>query len=136
MLPDVHWVGGNPWDGSKANVYGWAAWNGPKATLALRNPAASRQTFTITLREHYPHAKIVYIIGAIRTSKRLLDIQEAHDAAIADAASRGDYEVYRMDFTPDDGSLGSGAVGHPSMRHHALMAEELTAFLRGITGWE
>ncbi len=51
VLPDVHWVGGNPWDGSKANVYGWASWNGEKATLALRNPAASRQTFTTTLRE-------------------------------------------------------------------------------------
>ena len=51
VLPDVHWVGGNPWDGSKANVYGWAAWNGEKATLALRNPSASAQTFTTTLRE-------------------------------------------------------------------------------------
>ena len=51
VLPDVHWVGGNPWDGSKANVYGWAAWNGERAMLALRNPAASAQTFTTTLRE-------------------------------------------------------------------------------------
>ncbi|MBR6140842.1 MAG: hypothetical protein IKQ37_03635 [Bacteroidaceae bacterium] len=51
VLPDVHWVGGNPWDGSKANVYGWAAWNGERATLALRNPAASAQIFTTTLRE-------------------------------------------------------------------------------------
>lgn len=51
VLPDVHWVGGNPWDGTKANVYGWAAWNGKKATLALRNPAASVQTFKTTLRE-------------------------------------------------------------------------------------
>ena len=51
VLPDVHWVGGNPWDGSKANVYGWAAWNGEKATLALRNPSASAQTFKTTLRE-------------------------------------------------------------------------------------
>ncbi|MBO7067227.1 MAG: hypothetical protein J6W52_00890 [Bacteroidaceae bacterium] len=51
VLPDVHWVGGNPWDGSKANVYGWAAWNGERATLALRNPSASTQTFTTTLRE-------------------------------------------------------------------------------------
>ena len=51
VLPDVHWVGGNPWDGSKANVYGWAAWNGERATLALRNPSASVQTFTTTLRE-------------------------------------------------------------------------------------
>ena len=51
VLPDVHWVGGNPWDGSKANVYGWAAWNGKKATLALRNPSAGAQKFTTTLRE-------------------------------------------------------------------------------------
>ena len=51
VLPDVHWVGGNPWDGSKANVYGWAAWNGERATLALRNPSTSAQTFTTTLRE-------------------------------------------------------------------------------------
>ncbi len=51
VLPDVHWVGGNPWDGSQANVYGWAAWNGEKATFALRNPSASAKTFTITLRE-------------------------------------------------------------------------------------
>ena len=51
VLPDVHWVGGNPWEGSKANVYGWAAWNGEKATLALRNPAASQQTFRTTLRQ-------------------------------------------------------------------------------------
>lgn len=51
VLPDVHWVGGDPWDGSKANVYGWAAWNGERATLALRNPSASAQIFTTTLRE-------------------------------------------------------------------------------------
>ncbi|MDE6462659.1 MAG: hypothetical protein K2L32_07780 [Muribaculaceae bacterium] len=51
VLPDAHWVGGNPWDGSRANVYGWASWNGDKSTLALRNPAASAASFTFTLRE-------------------------------------------------------------------------------------
>ena len=51
VLPDVHWVGGNPWNGSKANVYGWASWNGTKSTLALRNGAAAQQQFTTTLRE-------------------------------------------------------------------------------------
>jgi len=51
VLPDAHWVGGNPWDGKKANVYGWAAWNGKKSVLTLRNPSTSEQTFTTTLRE-------------------------------------------------------------------------------------
>lgn len=51
VFPDAHWVGGNPWDGKKANVYGWAAWNGKKSVLTLRNPSTSAQTFTTTLRE-------------------------------------------------------------------------------------
>lgn len=51
VLPDIHWVGGHPWDGKKANVYGWAAWNAKKAVLTLRNPAAYEQTITLTLRE-------------------------------------------------------------------------------------
>lgn len=51
VLPDAHWVGGNPWTGSQQQVYGWASWNGEKATLALRNGANSSQTYTFTLRE-------------------------------------------------------------------------------------
>ncbi|MGN1255793.1 MAG: hypothetical protein ACI4UA_01360, partial [Bacteroidaceae bacterium] len=51
VLPDIHWVGGNPWDGSNNNVYGWASWNGEKATFALRNPSTSQKTFTFTLRD-------------------------------------------------------------------------------------
>ena len=93
------------------------------------------KSFTKTLRGHYPHAKIVYLIGAIPVSKRLTDIQAAQDAAIADAASRGDHEVYRMNFTPDDSSLGMGSQGHPSLRRQALMGEELAAFLRELMSW-
>ena len=50
VLPDAHWVGGNPWTGSKAEVYGWAAWNGTKSTLALRNGANNAQAYSFTLR--------------------------------------------------------------------------------------
>ena len=53
VLPDAHWVGGNPWTGSQQQVYGWASWNGAKATLALRNGANNAQTFTFTLREAF-----------------------------------------------------------------------------------
>ena len=50
VLPDAHWVGGNPWNGSAASVYGWASWNGTKSTLALRNGANDAQTYNFTLR--------------------------------------------------------------------------------------
>ena len=51
VLPDIHWVGGCPYDGSAHNIYGWASWNGKKATLALRNGGTSAQSYTTTLRE-------------------------------------------------------------------------------------
>ena len=51
VLPDAHWVGGNPWTGSAAQVYGWASWNGTKSTLALRNGSNDQKNFTFTLRE-------------------------------------------------------------------------------------
>ena len=51
VLMDAHWVGGDPWTGSKAEIYGWAAWNGTKSTFTLRNGANGEQTITITLRE-------------------------------------------------------------------------------------
>lgn len=51
VLPDIHWVGGNPWTGAKAEVYGWAAWNGEKAVLTLRNGHTAKQSYKTTLRE-------------------------------------------------------------------------------------
>ncbi len=51
VMADVHWVGGDPWDGSNVNVYGWAAWNEEKSVLTLRNPSTNSKTFTFTLRD-------------------------------------------------------------------------------------
>ncbi len=51
VLEDVHWVGGNPWDGTKGCVYGWAAWNPRKCTLTLRNSDAAQQSLSTSLRE-------------------------------------------------------------------------------------
>lgn len=51
VLPDSHWVGGTPWDGTKTNVYGWASWNGKNCVLTLRNGATSQQTINLTLRQ-------------------------------------------------------------------------------------
>lgn len=51
VLPDIHWVGGNPWNGRKASIYGWAAWNGEKCVLTLRNGGSYAQKLNTTLRE-------------------------------------------------------------------------------------
>ena len=51
VLDDVHWVGGNPWDGKDGDIYGWAAWNKSKCTLTLRNSSAKEKTLRTTLRK-------------------------------------------------------------------------------------
>ncbi len=44
VLVDAHWVGGDP---LKLEPYGYAAWNGRKATLMLRNPDDRPRTIAV-----------------------------------------------------------------------------------------
>lgn len=88
VLPDIHWVGGNPWDGSKVNVYGWAAWNGKKTTLTLRNPDVQERTLTTTLR-------------------KVFDIPEAFNTTITLNSSFDDQKI------AVDGGLKGINVGEP-----------------------
>ena len=93
------------------------------------------KAFVKTLRSHYPKAKIVLLTGTMIKNKRLAAVQQAQQAAIDDAAKRGDKEVYRFDFTPDDGSLGWGYGRHPSRKRHEQMAAELTPYLQKLMNW-
>lgn len=68
VLPDIHWVGGNPWDGAHANVYGWAAWNGKKVTLTLRNPDVKPQAMTTTLRKVFDIPEYIKTTVTLRSS--------------------------------------------------------------------
>ena len=74
VLPDIHWVGGNPWTGSKEEVYGWAAWNGEGAVLTFRNGANQEQTFTTTLRKALDIP--AYQKGSITLTKAFADQAE------------------------------------------------------------
>ena len=49
-----------------------------------------------------------------------------------EARKAGDKQVYRFDFSPQDGSLGYGTDYHPSLERHQKMADELTPFLRQL----
>ena len=51
VLADIHWVGGNPWNGKDGDIYGWAAWNKQKCTLTLRNSSDKEKTLHTTLRK-------------------------------------------------------------------------------------
>ena len=68
VLPDIHWVGGNPWDGKQAHVYGWASWNGKKTTLTLRNPDTKAQTLTTTLRRVFDIPAYIHTTVTLHSS--------------------------------------------------------------------
>lgn len=95
-------------------------------------------SFYKTLRQHFPTARIVLLTGTMikAGSKRDTDLRQTLDRVRDEALAAGDTLVYRFDMTPEDGTLGWGSCYHPSMQRHAVMADELTAYLRRITGWE
>ena len=83
VLPDIHWVGGDPWTGAKSEVYGWASWNGRKATLALRNGQASAQSFTTTLRKALEIP--AHVTGTITFTKAFTDQADLEGLTVGEA---------------------------------------------------
>ncbi len=91
--------------------------------------------FLSQVRGHHPKAKIVLLCGSMLQGKELELVRHHLDTVCEEAHQRGDKEVYRFDFTPQNGDLKYGADWHPSLWQHQKMAGELTAFLRVLMGW-
>ena len=87
------------------------------------------------VRTHNPQAKIVFLCGSMLEGKELETAKRLLNEVADEARQAGDREVYRFDFTPQAGDLGYGNDWHPSLWQHEKMAAELTAYLRGLTGW-
>ncbi len=79
--------------------------------------------------------KIVLLSGPMLGQKENELEKGVLDRICKDFCKKGDREIYRFDFTPQTGSLGYGASGHPSKAQHRLMADELLPFLRKIMNW-
>lgn len=92
--------------------------------------------FVKTLRGYYPQAKIILLSGTMRRGQRLADLTSSLDETVAKLLDEGISDIYRLDFTPADGSLGYGTGKHPSLKQHLQMADELTPFIQKIMGWE
>ena len=84
------------------------------------------------VRTNNPKAKIVFLCGSMLNGN-VLDICKKILNEVTDEAHKaGDKQVYRFDFSPQDGSLGYGTDWHPSLERHQKMADELTPFLRQL----
>lgn len=87
------------------------------------------------VRKAYPETKIVFLCGPMMGSDDLVMAKKTMDEVVAEANKLGDKQVYRFDFTPQNGDLGYGASWHPSFWQQEKMAGELTPFLRKLMGW-
>ena len=91
--------------------------------------------FLKQVRSHNPQAKIVYLCGSMLNGKELDIAKKTLNEVVEEAHKDGDKEVYRFDFTPQNGDLYYGASWHPSLWQHQKMAGELTAYLRTLMHW-
>jgi len=93
------------------------------------------QTLLKMVRQHNPKAKIVFLCGSMLLDKELEIAKKLLDEVAAEAQKAGDRQVYRFNFTPQNGDLGYGNDYHPSIWQHEKMAAELTAYLRSLMQW-
>ena len=91
--------------------------------------------FLKQVRQHNPKAKMVYLCGTMLNGKELDIAKQTLNEVVEEAKKDGDTEVYRFDFTPQNGDIGYGADWHPSVWQHQKMAGELTAYLRALMHW-
>ena len=87
------------------------------------------------VRDHNPKAKVVFLCGSMLNGKELEIAKKTLDEVTAEANKAGDKEVYRFNFTPQNGDLGYGNDYHPSLWQHEKMAAELAAYLRALMHW-
>ena len=87
------------------------------------------------VRDHNPKAKVVFLCGSMLNGKELEIAKQILDEVTAEANKAGDKEVYRFNFTPQNGDLGMGNDWHPSIWQHEKMAAELAAYLRALMHW-
>ncbi len=93
--------------------------------------------FAQHIQDLNPKAKLILISGSMLNGQRLADQCKVLDYVAFNLRSKGGNDVYRFNFTPQDGSLGYGADWHPSLKQQQRMADELTQYIESIdSNWK
>ncbi len=89
--------------------------------------AASK--FVARVRATNPDSKIVLMTGPMMHGKALSDVMTTLDEIAFQMVKDGDKNVFRFNFTPDDGKFGYGTDWHPSAEKQNDMTRELIEFM-------
>lgn len=88
--------------------------------------------FIETIRQHYPDAKIICLNSPMENNKLGPVLKNYISGIVANRHENGDKQVYQFFF---DKRFVHGCYGHPSGEEDRQLANELTAYIRSITGW-
>jgi len=88
--------------------------------------------FIKTIRQKYPAADIVCLSSPMADEKLSAVLQRYITAIAAEANANGDKKVSKYVFSR---RYYQGCGGHPDMKEHEFIAEELTAYIKQLKGW-
>lgn len=88
--------------------------------------------FLRTLRHAYPQARLVCLTSPMADERLAAVLRRYLAGVVAAAHAGGDAQVSSYAFVR---RYHAGCGNHPSLAEHALIADELTAYLRQLTGW-
>lgn len=98
ILADAHWVGGDP---ARGEVYGYAAWRENRgATLALRNPAATKRSISLRLSDFEPVVQRAIHLRAAYADQRVQELELRPDTPLSLETEPFEVLVFEADFPP------------------------------------
>jgi len=88
--------------------------------------------FISSIRQHYPRADIICLTSPMADARLAPVLQRYITAVTSYANATGDKKVYKYFFSKQ---YHNGCGGHPDINEHALIADELTAYIKRLKKW-
>lgn len=89
-----------------------------------------------TLQTNYDMPEIVCLLGPMISGETLSKVRSILKNIVAVANNKGKGKVFFFEMSLQTGDLGIGIDYHSSVSQHQKNAEELTAFIAKLKGWE
>lgn len=110
----------------------------PKVSSPIPDKTAFTSAYSAFLdhiRSQYPKAYIYCAIGPMLFGDKLTIQREYISDMVNSRKSAGDNRIHFIEFPIQNSNNGYGEAHHPSLKTHALMADQLTAQIKDDVGW-
>ncbi len=88
--------------------------------------------FIHTVRKHYPSAQIICLTSPMADAALTKALKNYLTGIVNHTNAQGDKKISKYFYSR---SFNSGCGGHPDLKEHQLIANELTAYIRSVMKW-